>query len=786
MRKLRRFIQEVQRRKVYRYVIGYLAGSITIIEFLDVSSTRFNISDETIELLYIISAGILPLVIILPWILNRKQHKHEFEESTDIPGANQSYLVSNNNLPVQLTSFIGRSAEMQDIKGLISEYRLVTIIGPGGFGKTRLSCETAGNIKDDFPDGVWLADLTPISLEDMVAKEVASVLSIPESPGQDVLKLLIKRIKDKILLIILDNCEHLIAASANLVTSLLQQVPGLKILATSREALNITGEKIWKIPALTLQDDSSSISLSSARKSEAILLFENRAKLKDPDFTLDDDNVDQVSSICSKLDGIPLAVELVASRTRHLPVHQILENITDSIQLISSKEKNQSDRHHTLSSTIEWSYRLMSEKEKILFQRLAVFRGVIESNAVIEVCCRDSISEQDLFELLSSLVDKSFIRKDENSTSGLCYKMYETLRQYAYKQLQDSGEEKKLHEHQLLYYLDLASSSFEEQYDDQQKWISLLSEEHDNFIAVLEWSYTNDQDSFILLVASLSWYWIWGTQFQTGQHFLKLALSQERKESPSTAKLLQSAGTAMFFSGNPEKSIEYTKESIKIWKKLGKPTEEVMATSGLGLVCSSLGDAEYGLKYSEEALDLARKLENPAIINFCRMAIGQAYVCLNRLDELLPMALEMVNDSKEYNQISVLRLGYHYLADIELLNGKYRDAEKKYVDALKVANEIGNILFCGIELTGVAMSVSGQHRIAKAIRINSAATAQSKKIGYMDPAEMQLNFWVALTDKYIRNVKKKLGPGLLEKYTTEGENMSLDDLIAYAIDINKD
>ena len=300
-----RFWDELKRRKVLPFLIGYFAACFAIIEFLDISSARFDISDKTFDLLYIIAAAGLPVVIILPWFINRARTVSELVESKHEPnrGLESRRLKSKkapHNLPAQLTTFIGREKETEAIGGLIKQHRIITISGSGGCGKTRLACEVAGSLIEEFYDGIWFVDLAPILSEELVAKEISEILKIQEEPGREFIDTLIDRIKDRNLMIILDNCEHLIGVCSSVTWKLIQSVPGLKILSTSREPLNIKGEKVWRIPSLTLLDPKAIINLESALNSEAVQLFIDRAQLNNPDFELVAENVLEVVTICNK------------------------------------------------------------------------------------------------------------------------------------------------------------------------------------------------------------------------------------------------------------------------------------------------------------------------------------------------------------------------------------------------------------------------------------------------------------------------------------------------------
>ena len=331
------FIEKIIRNPIIQALVIYISGSWIILEIAEYFIENFGLNESVRNILLILLLIGLPVAIFLAWSLHRKKFETSPEKLALIAKTSaKDEQTVNHNLPVHLTSFIGRENEMQVIRQLIGKQRLVTLIGAGGCGKTRLSIEVAIQLIEDYEDGVWFVDLAPIMDPDLVGKEVMEALNIKEVPKQPIIDTLIAQIKDKKLLIILDNCEHLVLACAEITGKLLQSSPGLKILVSSREALNIAGEQVWRVPSLTLIDPKTIINVDHARDSEAVLLFTDRARLNNPGFELESDNVNEVVTICNKLDGIPLALELVASRIRHMNPKMILERFEGRFDKLSS------------------------------------------------------------------------------------------------------------------------------------------------------------------------------------------------------------------------------------------------------------------------------------------------------------------------------------------------------------------------------------------------------------------------------------------------------------------
>ncbi len=303
------------------------------------------------------------------------------------------------NLPLQLTRFIGREKETKELNSLVENNRLVTITGSGGCGKTRISLQIAREYLDKFQDGVWFIDLSPLEDPELIPRELANTLSITEEPGKPITSTLKEQIRDKKCLLLLDNCEHLVDATKELAHQLLSGSPDIKVLPTSREALKISGEVLWRVPSLTLPEKEDQVDLEKLEHSEAIRLFLDRARTKDPEFTLDEKNGLTISQICHHLYGIPLAIEMAASSIRHMDSKMILERITHRFQLLSSDERTSTSRQKTLKATIDWGYELLSDKEKLLFSRLSVFAGDFSAEGAEEICSDEKLDKAEpLFE----------------------------------------------------------------------------------------------------------------------------------------------------------------------------------------------------------------------------------------------------------------------------------------------------------------------------------------------------------------------------------------------------
>ncbi|MGE5264534.1 MAG: ATP-binding protein, partial [Acidobacteriota bacterium] len=361
-----------------------------------------------------------------------------------------------NNLPIQLTSFVGREKEIVQLKHQLTTTRLLTLTGSGGTGKTRLSLQVAAEVLDTFKDGVWFVELAPVADPALLPQTVAFALGVPEQPGRAILDLLIDHVRAKQLLLILDNCEHLIDACAKLVDKLLRAAPDLKIVTSSREDLGIAGETVHRVPSLSVFEPGQAPTLDAILHSECVRLFLERASAVQSSFQLTEKNAPSIAQICRRLDGIPLAVELAAARVKVFSPEQIASRLDNRFGLLTGGSRTALPRQQTLRALIDWSYDLLSEPEKTLLRRLAVFSSGWTFEAAEAVCAGEGIEQANVLDLLSHLVDKSLVVVEESDAEGARYRLLETIRQYARDKLLESGESVRVRDRHLAFYLEFA------------------------------------------------------------------------------------------------------------------------------------------------------------------------------------------------------------------------------------------------------------------------------------------------------------------------------------------
>jgi predicted ATPase/class 3 adenylate cyclase/DNA-binding CsgD family transcriptional regulator len=497
------------------------------------------------------------------------------------------------NLPMQLTSFVGRGVQMSDVSRLLDEDRLVTLTGAGGAGKTRLAVELAARLSSSIPDGVWYVDLAPITHSEVVPVAVARALGLPDQSGRSTDDTLIRFIGDRRMLIVLDNCEHLLDASASLARQLLGACPELRLLTTSREPLGIPGEVTFVVPSLSLTD-------------EAIELFTDRARRALPDFAVADDNAATVTEICRRLDGMPLAIELAAARVRALTLDEILDGLHDRFRLLTGGARRSVRRQQTLHASVDWSHALLTETERVLFRRLAVFLGGFDLEAAHSVAGDDDAERYQVLDQLSLLVDKSLLTA-ENRSGRTRYRLLETVRQYALEKLGESGEAITVGGRHRDYYTARADE-LETPGDVDHPWqLNQAEAEIDNLRGAFTWSLENDEaEPALRLAASLLPLWFSRWRNREGLAWLDAALATETpKDDPARVRALADQGMILSFSGFNE-GAQIVEEALAAARGIGGSGLIIRALVAHGV--SYAHDVEVAGADFREAAGLAREL----------------------------------------------------------------------------------------------------------------------------------------------------------------------------------
>lgn len=592
-----------------------------------------------------------------------------------------------NNLPVQVTSFVGRESEIEAVTALLAEHRLVTLTGAGGSGKTRLALQVAAGVDDDYTDGIWWVDLAPLSDPSLVPAALARVLGIRESPLEPVTETVVRYLASRRVFIALDNCEHLVEACAGLARSLIQGCPAVTLAATSREPLRVEGEVIWAVPPLSLRQDET------AAPAEAIRLFVDRARASQPRFTLSASNADAVAQICARLDGIPLAIELAAARTRLLTVDQIAEALADRFHLLTGGARTALPRQRTLESSVDWSHDLLDEGERVVFRRLAVFAGSFTLDAAEKVCADDPITTDRVLDLLSGLVDRSLVQVADETETQTRYRMLETMRDYARHKLADAGEAEAARERHLDRYLafsEQAAGGLEG--PDLLKWLARVDAELDNIRAALDWSPRSaNPDRGGRLVGCLCLYWFARSELAVGRARLEATLDASSGDRPERADALSTLCMVNYRVGDMVKAGRYGDEAIAIARRLGDSRRLGRALHWRAWV-RHWGEADRFAAWADfdEAAILLRETEDHAYraLNLAMFGWSRADTSeLPRARALLDESLTLTDATPAPHARCYCLFSIGYLCGLE---GRFEEGTSYLGEALDLAQQIGD------------------------------------------------------------------------------------------------
>jgi predicted ATPase/class 3 adenylate cyclase/DNA-binding CsgD family transcriptional regulator len=528
------------------------------------------------------------------------------ELRNDFPPLRTTAAVVSHRLPAQLTSFVGRSLQMDELRPVIVGNRLVTLTGAGGAGKTRLAIEVAGQMTSDFSDGIWYADLAPITHPVVVPIAVARAFGLPDQPGRSITDTLHSFVRDRQLLLVLDNCEHLLEASAALVGDMLAACPNVTILATSREPLSVPGEVSWQVPSLSLAD-------------EAVELFGDRARRARPDFVVNAGNTDTVTEICRRLDGMPLAIELAAARVRSLSLDEIVDSLHDRFRLLTGGARTAVRRQQTLRASVDWSHALLTEPERVLFRRLAVFMGGFDLDAAQAVAGGTDVERFQVLDQLSLLVDKSLVIA-ENSSGRTRYRLLETVRQYALEKLGESDEANLVRGRHRDHYSTMAAQLDAPAESKYERRLAQAVDEIDNLRAAFVWSRESGDIARALELAS-SLQPLWLTRGRISEGIAWLDAASEAVEPAILARAIADKAVLSSWVDVTGGMVERALEALAIAREVNEPA--LLSRVLAACACITAHDGDIARPYFAEAVALARELGDSW--RLCQLLGRQAY-----------------------------------------------------------------------------------------------------------------------------------------------------------------
>lgn len=598
------------------------------------------------------------------------------------------------HVPIPLTSFIGREKELKEVADLFSNSRLVTLTGSGGVGKTRLAIQVVADTLELFPDGVWFLDLASLGDSALLPNTLANVLGLREAGELPITELLINYLHSQTALIIFDNCEHLIDSCGQLVNSLLTSCAHLSVLATSREVLRVSGEIPYRVPSLEIPNPEIEFTFDEILNMESVKLFKERAVVISPGFVISPQNARVIAQICRRLDGIPLAIELAAARAHMLTVEQISERLDHRFNLLTGSHRTVLSRHQTLLATIEWSYSLLSEQERVLFRRLAVFSGGWTLEAAEEVCCGEGIMSSEVLHLLSQLVDKSLVLV-EMAEDDPRYRTLETIRQYALEKLRESSDEGRIRVLHLNFFLKYAEDVGSKlRGPEQLECMNQLEKEYDNLRVVLEQSEASGNiDAGLRIAWSLLLFWSARGYWSEAKVLLTdiLARPDAIGKTPLRVKGLIVAGLVAALLGDISLAHSWLDEGIAIARDLGPDSKFLLAIS-LGLKGYSITGSDLSLARSlcEEALAIGRETDDKYVIANVLDYLGNIYSTQGDYTAARAASNESVTVFLETKNRWMSSRPLANLGLICYQQGEY-DAARSYLEAgLEIYREIGD------------------------------------------------------------------------------------------------
>jgi predicted ATPase/DNA-binding CsgD family transcriptional regulator len=698
------------------------------------------------------------------------------------------HSMRKHNLPAPLSGFIGREQELCEIQQRLHENRLITLTGTGGTGKTRLALQAAAAERDHFSDGVWLIDLAPLATSDLVLETIAKALMLPEAPDPAPIERLGAYLSTRHLLLVLDNCEHLIEECARIGAYLLVCCPRLVLLATSREPLAISGEVVLRVPALSLPNEAEPVDRARLLHYDALRLFVERAQAAEPSFRLTDGNARVVAEICRRLDGIPLALELAAMQIRGMGVARLSAGLNQRFQLLMRGDRTALPRQQTLHAMIDWSYRLLSEPEQVVLRRLGTFVGAFELPAVENVCAgtysvqngRDIITPETVFDHLLQLVNKSLVQFNQESSR---YCLLETIRTFSLERLAEAGEAPSLNRQHFAWYLQLAEHAAPSLSGPQQEaWFGRLEVEHENMRAALEWALDEGE---VLEVArfSLAMWRFWHTRtFQReGLRWLERirALDAVTPLPPTLRpQLFNALGVLSHSLRKFDQATLYHTEALHLWRELDDQVGMAQALFGIGWQQFDEMELDQARRSARESLLLAQAVGDPQLEAQALLLDGLAATEGDRAEEVIPALEKSMVFFREAGDIGNMALAMATLARVEGFRGNDERVKPLLRDAVQLLVQQGNYIYVIgplVALGFMAMRSPEQPEGARsAAQIYAVMATWTEKLGGTSPWEE------GPLQQAIEQLTVMLGADTFAQAFEIGKQMTLADLVRLA------
>ena len=687
------------------------------------------------------------------------------------------------------------------VKRLLAMTRLLTLTGTGGCGKTRLALEVARDLVGAYPDGVWLIELAPLSDPSLAVQAVANTLGVRGQPGRPLLETLKDTLRTKKMLLMVDNCEHLVEAAARLVDSFLASCPNLRILATSRERLNTSGEINRVVPSLTVPDDLEPSTPKGLESYESVRLFVERARGREPSFVLSASNAQAVSEVCQRLEGIPLAIELAAARIGVLSAQQLAERLENTLKVLTRGERTADPRHQSLRATLEWSHDLLSEAERVLFRRLSVFAGGWTLEAAEEVCSGEGVVRDEVLDVLSELAERSLVKTEAGLEEAPRFRMLEPIRQYAREKLEESGESEALRSRHTRYYLKLAQEADVEgegaaeadprmQGAPPVEWLRQMEAEHANLRSALSWSLDEDTEELdggrvelgLRLALALFWFWYTHDYSSEGRSYLERPRSIRVSSTTATrlrARALNGAGGLAVTQGDYEAAKTLIEEGLALYRELGDEEGIGSALTDLGLIAlwGQRDDIPVG-SLMEELGELKPRLENRRTLAWMLVLEGMIVWSQGDLERCRTLHEESLEIFRELRDTGAIINTLGQLGATVLAGGDYERAVPVLRDTLRLSWETDYAAPIQTSLFLLACVAASQEQPVRASRLWGAVEGMEESYGvHLSPMALSsFNY-----EGRLAAARSQLDEEAWSAAWTQGKAMPLERAVEYAL-----